>query len=412
MKLSVPKKLRTSLIIVAAAALASASLFATAPRATPEEMTEKAWPVTTLHVEPSELGPAFNAYGRFEASQTSVLTSKVAAWIDTVHVREGDQVQAGQLLVSLDGSDFERRRRELAAAVDQARAEVASARSELKLAQDSDADYTSMHEAAQSKLARHTELLDKRLISQVLYDEVATQAASERIRYLDQQRRLQDLPNRLRRAQAEEQRAIIALEQAEADLDATSIRAPFTGPVLAVRAAAGELANSGFPLVEMAAAASLEVRAEIPQAYAGRLQAYLAEGVSVVADTEFGLPLELRRLARQVRPGQSGVDAFFKPTADQATFAIGQVAEISVLLPPERDLVALPVQSIYENDRVYVVQDKRLKAIDVHRVGEAGRGREHRVLVRAEALTGGAQVLATQLPQAVNGLLVEPITQS
>ena len=87
---------------------------------------------------------------------------------------------------------------------------------------------------------------------------------------------------------------------------------------------------------------------------------------------------------------------------------IGRVIEMMVQLPQEPDTVALPVQSIYENDRIYRVENNRLKAVTITRVGgfktDAG---EYRVLVRSPELLAGQRVITTQLPRAISGLLVE-----
>ncbi len=409
-RLTLSRKSRITLGIITVAGLTSASIFATAPSATPEEITEKAWPITAISVTTAERGPTFGAYGRFVASDTAVLTSKVSAYVDRVLVREGDEVEAGQLLVQLDDSDIDRRVRELRAAQEMAQAELDSIRGELRLAQRTKEDFAAMYASAQSKLQRHKELLAKRLISQTLFDEVASSAADESIRYLTQERRLNDLPNQVRRASAEYDRAAIALEQAEADLDATQVKAPFTGPILAVTAAAGQMSNVTTPLVEMAARSSFELRLQIPEVYAARLQQCLANNIVVTAHTDTGHQFVLRRLGRQVKNGQSGVDGFFVSTDNAPTaIPIGQITQASVALPAEADVIALPVQSLYENDRVYRIVDNRLDAIIVERIGEAGNGREHRVLVRAQELMDGTPILATQLPQATSGLLVTTV---
>ena len=125
--------------------------------------------------------------------------------------------------------------------------------------------------------------------------------------------------------------------------------------------------------------------------------------------------LELERLASDVKAGQSGLDAFFRvETFEQTSLPeIGRIVNMTVTLPMETGVVALPVQSIYENDRIYQVQDDRLQAITVSRVGdyktETG---EYRVLVRSSSLEAGQTVITTQLPRAISGLLVAPIETS
>ena len=76
----------------------------------------------------------------------------------------------------------------------------------------------------------------------------------------------------------------------------------------------------------------------------------------------------------------------------------------------EPGVIALPVQAIYEGNRIYRVVNNRLEGVNVDAVGdfvdEAGR---HTTLVRANAIGSGDQIITTQLPRAISGLLVEPI---
>jgi hypothetical protein len=87
-------------------------------------------------------------------------------------------------------------------------------------------------------------------------------------------------------------------------------------------------------------------------------------------------------------------------------------------------VVALPVQSIYENDRIYAIRDVatndssqldgagqeyRLEAITIERVGEAqAEDGQHRILVRSPEISAGQKIITTQLPRAISGLLVKP----
>ena len=98
--------------------------------------------------------------------------------------------------------------------------------------------------------------------------------------------------------------------------------------------------------------------------------------------------------------------------------------ELAITLPEEEAVIALPVQSLYENDRIYAIRDLaegsdselngaqheyRLEAITVERVGEAqAEDGQHRILVRSPEISAGQKIITTQLPRAISGLLVEP----
>jgi multidrug efflux pump subunit AcrA (membrane-fusion protein) len=269
-----------------------------------------------------------------------------------------------------------------------------------------------MHRIARDKLTRHQELKDRHLISQSLLDEVIAQANSTAIVLEDHERRLADLPNRVAMQRAQVAKAQALADRAGLELSKTGIRAPFDGPVLAVNVAPGDRSSLGVNMIELADADGFEVRVQVPDQYERRFQRHLDGGGSIDATLVDGRPLTLARLARRVRPGQSGLDAFFRFATDVHAAGlppIGRIVDLRVRLPEELDVVALPIASLYENDRVYAVDGNRLRAIDVERVGELHTAEgEYRVLVRSPELTAGRSVITTQLPKAVSGLLVEP----
>jgi hypothetical protein len=97
-----------------------------------------------------------------------------------------------------------------------------------------------------------------------------------------------------------------------------------------------------------------------------------------------------------------------KVAAGERLPAIGRVIDLEIAIPAQQNVVALPVQSIYENNRIYEVVDERLKAIEVERIGELRTPTgDYRVLVRSPHLSDGVTIITTQLPKAISGLLVE-----
>jgi len=273
-----------------------------------------------------------------------------------------------------------------------------------------------MQQVARSRLARHQELMARRLISQALLDEVVAQANAATIDYQNHSRQLADFPNRLAAQRAGIAVAEARLGQAQLDLDKATVAAPFAGPVLGVFVAPGDTSNLGAPLAEVAEAAGFEARVQLPERYAEQLERYLRAphaGAEITARTASGLTMPLVRLSGRVRAGQTGLDAFFQiraADAGQRLPAIGRTLDLTISMPNQDNVVALPVQSIYENDRIYAVRNGRLQAIDIERVGELQTpDGGYRVLVRSPELQGGRSIITTQLPRAISGLRVEPM---
>lgn len=393
------------------AALTSASIFATGPKAEPETIDEKAWPVSVTTVEPQTIHPTIHAYGRVESSNVARIRTDWVAEVVEVMVREGDWVSKGDLLIKLSAREAELQLAARRADLAQYQATLRSIETEYRLQKQSTSHFESMQRIAQTKLERHEGMMEQRLISQALLDEVISQGNATHIQYQTHMRALADFPNRIAAQQARVAKAEALAGQADLNVEKTDVRAPFDGPILSVFVAPGDHSNLGTPLIEMAEAAGFEVRIQVPDAYADRFRQHLAEGKEITGIGPGARVMTLTRLASQVQSGQSGVDAFFELPVDdgQPLPALNRLVDVHVTLPSEPEVVPLPVQSIYENDRIYQVIDSRLHAVTVDRVGELqGTDGSYHVLVRAPKLVAGAQVITTQLPKAISGLLVEP----
>ncbi len=415
MKLQLPGPFIARLLPGAAVLLigigVAGTLIATTPKPPQAEAEERAHAVSVQVVEPGLRAPAISVFGRLEAASVTDLEAPLAAPVTAVEVREGQWVEAGEILVKLDATQVRLDLRARQAETRQARAELASLEADAALAASMAAEQEALAEIASAKLARFEELYERRMVARALLDEVREDAARARMAVARHRSELADYPNRIARQEAAVVRAEVAEERQRVDLERTRIRAPFAGPVLVVHVARGNQVLPGTPLVRLADADSFEVRATLPGSYASRLRRQLQDGVQAAASVEVAgasIELELLRLASAQKNGRSGIDAFFAIDAGEL-LELGRVVEARVTLPAEPDLVALPVQAIYENNRIYRVEDERLVAMDVEVVGESDSGYGYRLLVRSPELRAGQRVITTQLPQAMTGLRVAPI---
>ncbi len=402
------KQLFVALGILAGAVLTSVSIFATGPNAEPTAPVEKAWPVSVTPAEPQTLKPSFSAFGRLESNRVAHLRSDLIARIEHVAVQEGDWVKQGDLLVQLDDRESKLLVLEREAELAQHKASLASMRNQFELEQLNKEHFASKLEVANAKLARHQDLMAERLIARGLLDEVKAQANQANIDYRAHQQQLANLPNEIAAHEARVAKASALLAKANLDLEKTRIRAPFAGPILAVLAATGDHSNLSMPLIEMADSQTFEVRVQIPENYSAEISTPSLQN-NVLATTEAGHRLILTRLAAQVSKGQTGMDAFFSFTQAEAdNTLLGRVFNLTVELPAQNNVIAVPVQSIYDNNRVYSVVDNRLVGHTVQRVGELESEVDgYRILIRSDELSSGAPIVATQLPRAITGLLVD-----
>lgn len=384
----------------------------TGPEAEPQMRTEKAWPVSVLVAEPEEKEPILIAFGKVESRQLANLKTSITAPVAEVITPEGTWVDSGDLLVRLDDREMKLALTVAAAEYKKRVAQLQSAKTDFELARNITRHHQELKDIAEAKLKRHLGLYEKKMVSDAILDE-ARRAVSERSITLE--RHFADLkifPNVIEQHEAAVAEGEALLERAELDLKQALIVAPFSGRVIATYIAPGDRVLPGKAIIQVADYDGLEVRATIPASVGYTLRQKFEQGEKVVATGALDgrrIEFALSRLSGNVKDGQSGLDAFFKTEADES-LDIGRVINLNITLPPEQNVVALPVQSVYENNRIYKVLDNRLLGIDVNQVGDyIDVHGNYQVLVRSSEIAAGDKLITTQLPRAITGLLVDPI---
>jgi HlyD family secretion protein len=192
------------------------------------------------------------ANGYVVARVRASVAAKIPGRLASLGVDGGSKVRRGEVIARLENADY-------AAAVAEARANLASARAQLIEAQ-ADRDQTARDSRRTSEIhGQSPELVSAQDVesAQSRADQAAARAAS---------------------AKARVDAAAAALRVAEATLENTYIRAPFTGTVLRKEAEVGEVVAPSVgggltrgAVVTMADLASLEVEADVNEAYIGRV---------------------------------------------------------------------------------------------------------------------------------------------
>lgn len=390
-------------------------MVATGPSAEPLEKTERAWPVTVMTATPADLPPTLLTFGRVEAKQVASLNTNISAPVSEVLVREGDRVDEGQLLIQLDAQEGELTLSVAQANHDRNTAVLASVKTEYELANTLTEQYQELNNIAQSKLGRAVDLNSKRMISDALLDEARQEASQANIVLQQHLSQVADYPNKIAQQQASVDESAARLARANLDLQQTQIRAPFAGRVIVSDVSKGDRVMAGATLVEIADYSGLEIRASVPSDVAYRLNDAMSQTREVLASATVDgreMVFVLDRLSGDVKNGQSGIDVFFRSRGEQA-LDIGRVLSMTVDLPIEPDVLSMPVYALYENQTVYRIDEQRLQAVRYETVGDyIAADDELRVLIRSREIEAGDQLLASQLPRAITGLLVEPIANA
>lgn len=401
---------RVFLLLVAATVAIVALLVAMAPEPELVAQEETAWEVNTMMAEPAAIAPELRLVGRVETPRVSSLASALAAEVSDVPAVEGQHVEEGDVLVVLDDRDA----RLLA---EQRRADVVEARANLASLQLAGKDDLAMLEHQRKlveltlkDLNRHKELRQNSAVSETLFDTIERQAHQQAIALRQAESTVEDFANRIAQNEARLRRTEALLAEAELAVQRTRIRSPYHGRVAKVVVAPGERVAPGEVVVDVYDTAALEVRAQIPgrelATVRNALATRAASGLPAKLLTQPNLDASLNRLSGQVDSGTAGVDGLFRVQGGATLLEVGRVVELELHLPAVDSVIAAPEQAIFGEDRVYLVEDGRLRGVTVERVGRANGEQGERVLIRSGDIDAGARILTTQLSNAITGLRV------
>ncbi|MEM1243734.1 MAG: efflux RND transporter periplasmic adaptor subunit [Pseudomonadota bacterium] len=378
----------------------------------PSNLTERTWRVEALRVTNGAYAPQVVLYGKVESPQTSTLESTIKADVNVVNVKEGQFVKQGELLIQLDD-------REAAINLTQQKAEVTDLESQIKSEYNRyNFDKQSYdHEKALVKLQKREMERFAYLVKQQAGSESALDQAEQKLRELNlkvsgRELMLEDHKHRLTMLKAKLAKAKATLDQAKLDMQRTKIFAPFNGRVMRVNVSVGDRMQPGEPLVEIFDINDIEIRAPIPTTYLTEVKRALLSKTVLAAYTlvdDKKVSLQLRRIAGMVEKGQGGVDGLFDILDDRKYYlSIGRIVEVYLELPKEKDIIAIPPQSIYDSNRVYKIINNRLQAVNVKQIGQLTNGDNSQyILIKTKQLKPGDIILATSLPNARSGLKVD-----
>ena len=345
-------------------------------------------------------GPAatsVTANGYVVARVRAAVSAKIPGRIASLTVDGGSEVQRGQVIARLENADY-------AAAVAEARANLASARAQLTEAVTGRDQSARESRRVNQIHAEHPELVSAQdaEAAQSRADQAAARAGS---------------------AQAQVESADAALRFAQATLENTYIRAPFTGTVLRKEAEVGEVVAPSVgggltrgAVVTMADLASLEVEVDVNEAYIGRVRHGQPARITLDAyqDTSF------RGAVRQVVPTAdrqratvqvkvSIVDHDPRILPEMGARVDFLVSDSGAAATPASGPAAarfrLPASAVRENGGrsvVWLVREGRLQAREVEAGPVSGGYREI-----ARGLSGGERVVTGGVESPKEGMRVK-----
>jgi multidrug efflux pump subunit AcrA (membrane-fusion protein) len=372
-------------------------------------LSEKIWQIDVVTAKLQELSPALTLYGRIESPEQLKAAAPGGGIVKNVFVRNGARVSEGQRLVTLDRRDFD-------AALLQAEADLRDIENQIaELGIRHESNKSSLKTErnllalAETEVERLVKLQQQNLSADTALNSARSELGRQQLAVTSRELDVDSYPARQQILIARQDRAKAQLAQARLAMNRSDLRAPFDAIVSEVAVAAGDRVSLGQLLISLFPVQALEIRAHLPINYIESVQQAIARGAQLearVAGRDDLGSLPVLRLAGEAEA--TGIDVYFDIDATDDQLRPGELLPLSLRLPAESNVYAVPYQAIYGNSRIYLVAEQRLKAIEVITVGQA-RGDDGQVLVliRSDAISPGDQISVTHLPNAVSGLKVK-----
>jgi RND family efflux transporter MFP subunit len=344
--------------------------------------------VRTIQVQTVDWPITYEAPGTVRARTASTLSSRVMGYIREIHVQPGDQVIAGQLLVTIDSRDLD-------ASVRQAQAAEAEANSAIAEADNGIAAAKARLLLSEVTFKRMESLHKDTSISDQEFDEAQAQLKTAQASLEMAQSKRAQLDAKITQAKR-------ALESAGVMQSYSRIHAPFAGIVTEKAAQPGQLATPGSPLVTIEQAGGYRIEAPVEESLLGRVR--LGQTLRVHLDVH-GKTLEARVdeivPAVDVQSRAFLVKAALPPAAGLRSGLFGRL----LIDRGTKQVVTVPAEAISlrgELQSVFVVDDGVART----RMVIAGARREG----NAEILSGlvaGERVIHPRPGNVADGMKVE-----
>ena len=304
-------------------------------------------------IKPVSQWDSFN--GRVEAVQSVQLRPRVSGYIESVNYREGDEVKKGQVLFTIDDRSYR-------AALEQAKAELARARSQASL--------------ARSESGRSEKLIGSQAISREAWEQRRS-AASQ--------------------AQADVLAAEAAVDMAQLNLDFTRVTAPIDGRASRAMITAGNLVTAGDSasvLTTLVSQQQMYVYFDVDENTFLNYQAMARQG-----QQRHALPVEIALVGEQGFPHQGKIDFL----DNQLTASTGTIRMRALLDNQQRQFtpglfarVRLPGSAQFEAvliDDKAVLTDQDRKYVYV----VDGEGKAQRRDIQPGAMVDGLRIVKSGL---------------
>lgn len=317
--------------------------------------------------------------GEIKASESAAISAKVSGNAKAVYVEVGDYVNAGDILVKIDDTDYRIQYNQAQAMYNQALAQYNSVsngtaqQTELQLEASLNAAKIEYNNAL-TNYNNQKVLYEAGAISKVAFDQAVTRLENAELNLKTAQSNYDLTVNVVldeskATAKAALDSAAVQLEAAQNAINNTTVRAPISGYIATRYANAGQMIAPGVEIFSIKSTSSVDVHLNVTESDIPYIKVGAKASVRVNAVSEEIIEGSVKN-ASAVKNAQTGMYAVTVQIEDsQDSLNDGMFADVEISLNESENAIIIPAQALLENEDgtkyVYVADGDTAKRVDV-----------------------------------------------
>jgi HlyD family secretion protein len=313
------------------------------------------------------------ASGRVQNPNRIDISAQITSTVASVQVSEGQFVQQGQWLLSLNDHEAQ-------ASLQLSLASVALARSRLRQLHDLNEPVAAQAQlqaesnlrAAENNTHRTTKLFERGFVGQAAQDEADRQLVTAQTQLLIQEKQWHSVQNQgseMANAQAALQQALAGVDAAKARLAYTRILAPRSGLLIARHVEAGDGVQAGKVLMVLSPAGSTELVVQLDEKNMKWVRLGQMALVSADAYPDQLFEAKVSFINPGVDPLRGSVEVKLKVLEAPAFLAQDMTVSVDIEVNRQLAVLQIPISAVHSMEQqpwVLLVRDHRAAKTPVH----------------------------------------------
>ncbi len=382
------------------------------------EARQTIYTVNQLKVSPQAHTPIQFLYGTLREKNIQTLSAPANGEVDKIFVESGQEVKVGDDLIHMDASDFVLQVELAQASIDEAQIELRQLKLDTKSLQNQLENQKQLLALRNRQLKRQKTLFKKEFATQQTVDN-AEQT------YLVQALVVDGVQDQLNTLKVRESRLKVQADRAQSNMDKAllaqqrSIRkATEDALIVEVLVNEGETMSAGKALIRLLPKTKFNIEAALINNQALSFLDELNSESGIKAEVSYfdnNLLYELSSVEGDASDGS--LMGVFSPVNEALALTTnirpGVSMRMKLYRPIEQNAVAVPFSALYGRNRIYKIEEGRLRAVQVNYIGKIDPPLAYRqksenawALIRSEKILNDTSIMITHLPNAVDGLPV------